>query len=112
MILYHGTNTDIESIDLGLSRVGKDFGVGFYLTPEYNVAARQSFRRADISGGNPIVLTFEFDENGMTRIDALRTIYNSMTYIKLQDTANGLFAQGTPYIYDCLMQEIQNGKVF
>ena len=40
MILYHGTNTDIESIDLGLSRVGKDFGVGFYLTPEYDVAAR------------------------------------------------------------------------
>lgn len=56
--------------------------------------------------------TWLIDENGMTRIDALRTIYNSMTYIKLQDTANGLFAQGTPYIYDCLMQEIQNGKVF
>lgn len=55
--------------------------------------------------------TWLIDENGMTRIDALRTIYNSMTYIKLQDTANGLFAQGTPYIYDCLMQEIQNGKV-
>lgn len=56
--------------------------------------------------------TWLIDENGMTRIDALRTIYNSMTYIKLQDTANGLFAQGTPYIYDCLMHEIQNGKVF
>lgn len=72
MILYHGTNTDIESIDLSLSRVGKDFGVGFYLTPEYDVAARQSFRRADISGGNPIVLTFEFDESNSSPLKTLR----------------------------------------
>ena len=32
MILYHGSNVDIESIDLGRSSVGKDFGCGFYLT--------------------------------------------------------------------------------
>jgi len=48
------------------------------------------------------------DEDGMTRIDALRIIYNSKIYAKLQDTDNGLFTQGTPYIYDCLMQEIHD----
>ena len=31
MILYHGSNVDIESIDLSRSSVGKDFGCGFYL---------------------------------------------------------------------------------
>lgn len=29
MILYHGTNLDIQSIDLALCRPYKDFGRGF-----------------------------------------------------------------------------------
>lgn len=41
MILYHGTNTDIESIDLPRSLNHKDFGKGFYLTPEQAAAALQ-----------------------------------------------------------------------
>ena len=32
MILYHGTNADIESIDLTKGLRYKDFGKGFYLT--------------------------------------------------------------------------------
>ena len=32
MILYHGSNVEVKEIDLGRSEVGKDFGVGFYLT--------------------------------------------------------------------------------
>lgn len=34
MILYHGTNTDFQQIRLDMSRVGKDFGYGFYLTTD------------------------------------------------------------------------------
>lgn len=37
MKLYHGTNTDIEHIDFAISKAGKDFGVGFYLTPDLNL---------------------------------------------------------------------------
>lgn len=29
--LYHGSNVDIEQIDLKRSKKGKDFGCGFYL---------------------------------------------------------------------------------
>ena len=32
MILYHGSNVEVNEIDLNRSEVGKDFGVGFYLT--------------------------------------------------------------------------------
>lgn len=32
MILYHGSNTNIQYIDLNLCRHYKDFGKGFYLT--------------------------------------------------------------------------------
>ena len=36
MILYHGTNADIEKIDLERGLRHKDFGKGFYLTPDKN----------------------------------------------------------------------------
>jgi hypothetical protein len=32
MILYHGSNIDIEQIDLSRSKPYKDFGKGFYLS--------------------------------------------------------------------------------
>jgi len=72
MILYHGTNTDIESIDLQLSRIGKDFGVGFYLTPEFDTAVKQAVRRTDINGGVPAVLTYEYDESKASSLKVLR----------------------------------------
>ena len=50
MILYHGSNVDIESIDLGRSSVGKDFGCGFYLTASREQAERMGRRRAGCMG--------------------------------------------------------------
>ena len=40
MILYHGTNEDIKAIDLTRGMRHKDFGKGFYLTPDRNTAIR------------------------------------------------------------------------
>ena len=34
MILYHGTNTDFDRISLTIGLRHKDFGWGFYLTPD------------------------------------------------------------------------------
>ena len=62
MILYHGSNVDIESIDLSRSSVGKDFGCGFYLTASKEQAERMGRRRARLYGGEIVVSTFEFDE--------------------------------------------------
>lgn len=63
MILYHGSNVDIEPIDLGRSSVGKDFGCGFYLTASREQAERMGRRRAKLYGGEMVVSTFVFDEN-------------------------------------------------
>ena len=63
MILYHGSNVDIESIDLSRSSVGKDFGCGFYLTASREQAERMGRRRARLYGGEIVVSTFDFDEN-------------------------------------------------
>lgn len=62
MILYHGSNVDIESIDLIRSSVGKDFGCGFYLTASKEQAERMGRRRARLYGGEMVVTSFEFDE--------------------------------------------------
>lgn len=62
MILYHGSNVDIESIDLSRSSVGKDFGCGFYLTTVKEQAERMGHRRARLYGGEMVVSQFEFDE--------------------------------------------------
>lgn len=34
--LYHGSNVEIDEIDLSKSKKGKDFGCGFYLNDDEN----------------------------------------------------------------------------
>ncbi|MCM1385770.1 MAG: DUF3990 domain-containing protein [Bacillus sp. (in: Bacteria)] len=63
MILYHGTNIDIQVIDLALCRPYKDFGKGFYTTEIPEQAQKMAKRVAKIYGGNPIVNIYEIDEN-------------------------------------------------
>lgn len=46
MILYHGTNQDIKDIDLTKGLSHKDFGMGFYLTPDKTTAERMANKRA------------------------------------------------------------------
>lgn len=62
MILYHGSNVDVREIDLTRSEVGKDFGVGFYLTVSKEQAERMAGRRVRLYGGEPVVSVFVFDE--------------------------------------------------
>jgi len=62
MILFHGSNSEITSIDFARCKPYKDFGCGFYLT-EIEEQARQMARRTvSIYRGEPVVSRFEFDE--------------------------------------------------
>ena len=64
MILYHGSNVKIDRIDLSKSNVGKDFGVGFYLTPNRDHALGQAQRKIEMfSIGVPTLNAYFFDEN-------------------------------------------------
>lgn len=62
MILYHGTNQDFECIDLSRGNAHKDFGQGFYLTPDISTAKRMAQKRTILYGGNPTVYEYEFDD--------------------------------------------------
>lgn len=46
MILYHGTYTDITSIDLDRCMPYKDFGKGFYLTDIEQQAKDMAIRKS------------------------------------------------------------------
>lgn len=42
MILYHGSNVEVEMPDLNKSKPYKDFGQGFYLSADRNQALRMA----------------------------------------------------------------------
>lgn len=65
MTLYHGTNEDIVSIDLTKGLRFKDFGKGFYLTPDKNTAVRMAQKKARLFGGTPTLITYELDKNAL-----------------------------------------------
>ncbi len=66
MILYHGSNMDIEQIDLKLGIPYKDFGQGFYLTPDIETAKRMAQKKANLFGGTPTLITYEFKDDTFT----------------------------------------------
>ena len=63
MTLYHGTNLDIQSINLGICRPYKDFGRGFYTTEILDQAKKMAKRVARIYGGMPTVNVYEITDN-------------------------------------------------
>ena len=63
MILYHGSNVDIQNISLSACRPYKDFGRGFYLTDIPEQAERMAKRVARIYGGEPVLNIYEIDDS-------------------------------------------------
>ena len=65
MKLYHGTNQDIETIDLTKGLRYKDFGMGFYLTPDKMTAIRMAQKKARLFGGTATLITYELNETAL-----------------------------------------------
>ena len=60
MMLYHGTNQVIHEIDLSKGRLRTDFGKGFYLGSNLEVARDWAKSRARFSG-TPIVMRYNLN---------------------------------------------------
>lgn len=64
MKLYHGSNLEVKIIDLKKSKVGKDFGCGFYLSKDKQQAMALAEKKTEQLGcGEPILNEFDFDES-------------------------------------------------
>lgn len=73
MKLYHGSNVEIEYVDLSRGRRGKDFGKGFYANPDYMQAVEFCSNVVRREGsGIPTVTSFEFDESALERLNVKR----------------------------------------
>jgi len=62
MIVYHGSNTEINTIKLEKCNKYKDFGQGFYVTTIEEQAERMARRTVQRFGGIPTVTKFELNE--------------------------------------------------
>lgn len=66
--LYHGSNVEIDQINLSLSRKGKDFDCGFYLNANKQQAMEMAIRTANrMRTGSPIVSAFDFDDSVLSK---------------------------------------------
>ena len=73
MKLYHGSNVEIEYVDLARGRRGKDFGKGFYANPDYMQAVEFCSNVVRREGsGIPTVTSFEFDESALDLLNIKR----------------------------------------
>ena len=61
MILYHGTDQKIDTIDFAKSRLRTDFGRGFYLSDKLGNAQAWAIDKSGILG-IAIVLCYEIDD--------------------------------------------------
>lgn len=75
MIVYHGSNQDIEEIDLSKGSRFKDFGKGFYVTPNLETAERMARKKVELFNGEPIVIYYEFDESAFESSELNVLIY-------------------------------------
>lgn len=59
MILYHGSNVVVETIDLSKSKTNKDFGKGFYLSDNYEQAQNMAQFKVVTLGGSLVINKYE-----------------------------------------------------
>ncbi|MDR2206120.1 MAG: DUF3990 domain-containing protein [Flavobacteriaceae bacterium] len=63
MIVYHGSYTEIDEINLSLCEVGRDFGRGFYVTNIRSQAEYWAKRKGKKQQNKGFVTQFEYDES-------------------------------------------------
>ena len=67
MTVYHGTNKAVKYPSISISEIGREFGIGFYVTPDAEVAknrAKRKGKQSSLYGNNcPVVSAYDFDLN-------------------------------------------------
>lgn len=111
--LFHGSNVEIEKIDLSKSRPFKDFGRAFYLSFDEQQAWERAYAAIAMWGGIPHVSVFEFDECLMLSGEMKVLQFDAYT----EEWANFVFANRNrkkpafDHEYDIVYGPIANDKV-
>lgn len=112
MKLYHGTNMAFDVIDFQKSKPNKDFGKGFYLSPDYDQALNMAHIKVEQQQvGSPVVIEFEIDEEKMNTLRLLRFDNYSEQWAEFI-LANRNNNTGVPvHDYDIVIGPIANDRV-
>lgn len=110
MILYHGSNTIIEEINLAKSRPNKDFGKGFYLSDDKEQALQMAKFKSLTLGGEPVITEFEFDSSILNSSELQIKIFHEYS----EEWADFVFANReglSTDFFDIVYGPIANDKV-
>lgn len=78
MRLYHGSYCQIERVELAHAKKYKDFGSGFYLTPDYGRAVKMAFRSVELNGDGEVeVNTFIFNKSACPQELSIKEFRNA-----------------------------------
>ncbi len=111
MILYHGSNTYIDAIDLTKSKPSKDFGKGFYLSDSHHQAFEMAKLKTLILGGEKVVTEFQFDEKLMSSGELKVLTFDSYSEAWLDFILLNRTSKSTAHDYDIVYGPIANDKV-
>lgn len=108
MILYHGSFLEVEQPDLLHSRPNVDFGLGFYVTPLYDQAAKWCvrFKRR---GKDGIISKYEYDETRESELKVLKFDAYSEEWL---DFILNCRSEKDTTDYDFVHGGVANDKVF
>jgi len=96
MRLYHGSNTDIDTIDLDQGSQYKDFGKGFYLTTHHQIATYlTNYVLSEL-------VKYVKEDTGCSIEQAMDRVYNSPLMELLQDEESELYTQSPAYLYEMI----------
>lgn len=113
--LYHGSNVDIDEIDLSMGLKDKDFGRGFYLTDIRSQAEEMAKRRTRIVGyGSPTVTEFSFDESLLNSVELKIKIFPdepSVEWAKFIDANRHASKTGFSHDYDIIVGPVADDGV-
>lgn len=112
MKLYHGTNIVFDKIDLRKSKPNKDFGQGFYLSPDYGQALNMAkIKMEQQQEGEPVVMEFEVEEENMNDLHTLVFDDYSEQWAEFI-LANRNNSTGAPvHDYDIVIGPIANDRI-
>ena len=102
MKVYHGSFTQIETIDFSFCRKRRDFGRGFYVTKIFSQADYWATRKSEDDITQALMLDF-----GMSETKATDMYYSSKTFDRLADERSELYTKTWQEIYKMLKKELE-----
>ena len=110
MILYHGSNVEVQNPRIITTNRGLDFGSGFYLTSDVEQALRWSILKTKRRGsGMPILSVFKFD-NEIEKSDVIVRKFNKPNREWLNFVVDNRKGQYSGKLFDVVIGPVANDK--